>query len=349
MELGAASEREFHATNEGARSSGCCGIYAAFGAMRSLGVDVQLHTLQRPEYLGSLGSTIEQLLAVFRDNHVAGKAFQGLTAFDVANAPGPTILNVSVRAEEREFNHWVLCLGVHPGGGFRIVDWSSKYHPAETRWSEAKLLSRWNGIGIVVTRTPVNPFEVTGMRMLVGFTVAVVGFVLIRFFSSTPLYSAIERCGVAWHMAFLVGLAAILSIGLHVGASSGFVWNCKYVQQVAVRFRTAKFSEIGLDDVQTSLAGGSTQFVDARLAGDFADGSLPGAVNVPVDWPDVEELVSKLGLQESKQTIVFCANPECTWSHVVGRRLESEGFSDVKVYPGGWAEYSPSVEKSNRK
>ena len=74
------------------------------------------------------------------------------------------------------------------------------------------------------------------------------------------------------------------------------------------------------------------KIIDVRTAGEFADASYPGAVNIPLS-----ELPGKLGALGPKDTsiILYCASG--ARSAQAARLLKQEGFTDV-VNAGGLAD-----------
>jgi rhodanese-related sulfurtransferase len=64
---------------------------------------------------------------------------------------------------------------------------------------------------------------------------------------------------------------------------------------------------------------------------------LPGAIALPMD--EVEARAERLFPDRSTQVIVYCANVECDNSHLAAERLLAMGYTDVRVYEGGKADW----------
>ncbi len=81
-----------------------------------------------------------------------------------------------------------------------------------------------------------------------------------------------------------------------------------------------------------------TLFIDARNPRDYSTGHIPGAVNVPLHGFDANQpLLSSLSKDHA--LAVYCDGEECSSSVQLAKRLYESGFSDVKIYFGGWNEW----------
>ena len=67
----------------------------------------------------------------------------------------------------------------------------------------------------------------------------------------------------------------------------------------------------------------------------YRQGHLPGARHFPVD--KARELAQTLPKDSS--IVVYCASETCKNSHEVAKLLTSVGYSDVRVYVGGKADW----------
>ncbi|HPC40432.1 MAG TPA: FAD-dependent oxidoreductase [Spirochaetota bacterium] len=95
--------------------------------------------------------------------------------------------------------------------------------------------------------------------------------------------------------------------------------------------RTIHWHEIG------GLDPTSAMLIDVRTAGEFKTGTIPGAINIPVD-----ELRSRLGdLPRDKKIVIFCAVG--LRGHVAARMMLQSGFDDVRNLAGGYKTYSLAV------
>jgi len=82
--------------------------------------------------------------------------------------------------------------------------------------------------------------------------------------------------------------------------------------------------------------------VDAREPAEYAEGHIPGAINMPYDQVVTDpERLEKFDAQ-GKPIIVYCGGGTCELSMNLGYALVNAGQKKVLVYMGGWPEWSTS-------
>lgn len=100
-------------------------------------------------------------------------------------------------------------------------------------------------------------------------------------------------------------------------------------------------------DLTASLEGPDPPvLIEALGAEYFADAHLPGAVNIPPG--QVDRLVRLLAPDRTRPVVVYCSGT-CDGSHIVARRLEELGYSNVLIYAGGkedWVEHGLPVDRA---
>lgn len=88
------------------------------------------------------------------------------------------------------------------------------------------------------------------------------------------------------------------------------------------------------DDLHSSIFNGRAPvLLEALPEKYFAEGHLPGAKRLPND--EVEARAPTLVPDKSASIVVYCASETCRNSHQAAAALESVGYTDVAVYPGG--------------
>ena len=101
--------------------------------------------------------------------------------------------------------------------------------------------------------------------------------------------------------------------------------------QVASRLTAAAF-----DERRSDIA--DLQVVDVRNPGEVADGTIPGAIPIPVG-----QLPSRAGeLDPRRPTVVYCAGGYR--SSVAASVLRRRGFADVSDIIGGYNAYTHTVQ-----
>ena len=88
--------------------------------------------------------------------------------------------------------------------------------------------------------------------------------------------------------------------------------------------------------------------VDARKADLFEEGHIPGAIDIPADdpLPYLENLTIR-SLPEDL-VIVYCGGEPCDDSKIVFDLLKANGFTNIRLYFGGWRDWTEAgldVEK----
>lgn len=79
-------------------------------------------------------------------------------------------------------------------------------------------------------------------------------------------------------------------------------------------------------------------FVDARHEFDFQQGHIRGAVNVSLKDFDIHVAhVNKI--PKDRLLIVYCDGAECNSSIELSVKLMESGFTNVKIFFGGWQEW----------
>ncbi|HUC42749.1 MAG TPA: rhodanese-like domain-containing protein [Candidatus Sulfotelmatobacter sp.] len=82
--------------------------------------------------------------------------------------------------------------------------------------------------------------------------------------------------------------------------------------------------------------------VDAREATDYAEGHIPGAINLPYDQVVTDPARLDAFDPKGKPIIVYCGGGTCELSMNLGFALVSAGKKKVLVFMGGWPEWSAS-------
>lgn len=139
---------------------------------------------------------------------------------------------------------------------------------------------------------------------------------------------------------FIVGLAVILGLAVNAPLVVRFLKG-----GLGQGFLAAKafpgIIQIGLAEAEDLFAGGNGLFVDARPSEEFRAGHIAGARNLPFATADeraLSDLVSAAG--PDKKIVVYCSGGDCLSSLGLARLLASRGLKDIRVFPGGWAEWT---------
>lgn len=102
------------------------------------------------------------------------------------------------------------------------------------------------------------------------------------------------------------------------------------------RIEIEGLEEIGLEGVLQVFQGGEGVFVDARSAEEYSTGHIPGALLLTQEM--LEDSVSSLTDLIPRDTLIvtYCSGAGCGSSREVADLLREEGYSNVKIFYGGW-------------
>ncbi len=107
---------------------------------------------------------------------------------------------------------------------------------------------------------------------------------------------------------------------------------------------------IALQETQDLLESGEALFIDSRASREFAAGHIPGALSLPLEEMKgsggSEEEARKslsprlLSFSRDKTLVIYCEGGDCQTSLALARLIHDLGFQDIRVFEGGWAEWS---------
>lgn len=81
--------------------------------------------------------------------------------------------------------------------------------------------------------------------------------------------------------------------------------------------------------------------IDARRSDQFAKGHIPGATNIYAS--EFAQNIPKVGaLPKDRLIVVYCDGGACELSHQLTADLKAFGFTNVKIFSGGWEEWGES-------
>lgn len=169
------------------------------------------------------------------------------------------------------------------------------------------------------------------------------------------------KAAASFRTALPRDLAAVIALVL-LSLALGIVWNRIRGPVIPLAYRTpaerldAQLTElikappfhvtdlqtIGLGEFRTLVEEKKAVILDARAAPFYDQGHVPGALNLARDdfARDYRKLAPRLRPDRDRLIVVYCSGGECHDSKLVASALLSLGFSDVKVFTGGWEQWS---------
>ncbi len=97
---------------------------------------------------------------------------------------------------------------------------------------------------------------------------------------------------------------------------------------------------ISLEDAIDIQSKKTATFLDARTNDEFKAGHIPGARSLP--FYDLQKFKDSAldGLSADSPIIIYCEGIGCELSFFLGRELVSGGFTHVRIFYGGYPEWS---------
>jgi rhodanese-related sulfurtransferase len=133
----------------------------------------------------------------------------------------------------------------------------------------------------------------------------------------------------------LLVAAIVLGVAYTFVTNQGFFAKTQSVQPAA----TSNMEIISLAKAEELFESHNALFIDARHEFDYQEGHIRGAVNVALKKFDTQ--ISRLNnIPKDKLLIVYCDGAECNSSIELTLKLMESGFTNVKVFFGGWQEWN---------
>ena len=96
---------------------------------------------------------------------------------------------------------------------------------------------------------------------------------------------------------------------------------------------------IGREELWAKIEDGEEfALVDALAPMSYARSHLPGAINLPLEW--VDERAPRRIPDLGTEIVVYCIDVECTSSVLVAERLRLLGYTNVRHYLEGKADWT---------
>ena len=141
--------------------------------------------------------------------------------------------------------------------------------------------------------------------------------------------------------ALVPGALAIVIAGAVVGLlvnllrPGGLAWVARK-RDLQPRPASAQASFISLAEAKAHFDARDALFVDARGPEEYAEGHIPGAVNLmPDDFRATDPSISAR-LPKGRPIVTYCDGPDCGKSSQLADRLVGAGYSKVSIFVEGW-------------
>ncbi len=327
-----------------------CGVLSVYAAAAVEGIDVELAGLLKPEFVGCVrGSSMPEVAGAAARVGLWSRSYGNLTTGFLERSPYPVILHVRSSANAPDYDHYVVAVGAaDDGSGVRVID------PNEpTRvWRNDEFAKRWDGVGILVARRPVNRLRSEGWQWAGVLPWAPLLLVVLLFARWWDREGLRDSLSIRPPLRLFVTTCALLaacttaSAAYHLVSPMG-LWRKGGVAKEADRRHRGDFLHAAsISEVRDAARSGAhgTFIIDARYAEDYAAGHVPGALSVPPnagsDWfANHAPMIPK-----DAAVIVYCQSPGCPFSDRVAARLLDAGYGRVSIFRGGWEAWAKATQ-----
>jgi len=118
----------------------------------------------------------------------------------------------------------------------------------------------------------------------------------------------------------------------------------KFATQISFKgpIKIAPEKVVGYDYVLKLVEQGPEQgnytLIDSRPLPRVQEGTIPGAINLP--YPAFDKFVDRLPKDKNRLVVFFCQGVTCVMSPNSLKKAEALGYTNLKVYPEGYPEWS---------
>jgi rhodanese-related sulfurtransferase len=139
--------------------------------------------------------------------------------------------------------------------------------------------------------------------------------------------------------AVILLITLLLGGTYHLLAPTGLLRNPAAAKIVTGRFASSGVPELSHAETKERLKSGEVLLFDTRPAEKFAEGTIPGAVNFPMNstLPERETLLADV--PRSMPVILFCKTNRCPYADDIARFLRFNGYENVAIYRDGYSKW----------
>lgn len=97
---------------------------------------------------------------------------------------------------------------------------------------------------------------------------------------------------------------------------------------------------ISLEEMKRRFDSGTSIIIDARSPEEYAQGHIPGAINIPHD--QIPKFFDVLNSQvpTDAEAALYCRGPACDFSDLLATEMKVIGYTNVSIFHGGWEQWT---------
>lgn len=99
------------------------------------------------------------------------------------------------------------------------------------------------------------------------------------------------------------------------------------------------FEEVQIEELKKMVEKKEAILLDGRSAKDYENGHIPGAYSLSVAEFDVRFPVVSAHFSKGDRLVVYCGSGDCSLSRRLAEQLREKGYSNVRIYYGGYNQW----------
>lgn len=133
-----------------------------------------------------------------------------------------------------------------------------------------------------------------------------------------------------------MGVASMVLGFVYTGATGkGMFGDAPYLRGPVAVLSDRAPAFIDYDEALALFESGEAVFLDSRHEYDYQRGHIKGAVNIPLkDLHEHQQLLD--AIPRDRPVVTYCDGEECNSSIEMAMKLDSLGFSKIRIFFGGW-------------
>ncbi|SIO10104.1 Rhodanese-related sulfurtransferase [Singulisphaera sp. GP187] len=328
-----------------------CGIQSLHRAMLSLDMNLPFESLVVRRYIGTQkGSSLSELRLAAKENGLYTLPLYHATTTSLSVVTNPTLLHVKSDPGNRDFDHWVLFMGIEKGTA-RICD---GFKPMQLV-TLADLGAIWDGNGLVVSNKPISASMYYAVSVVLYGCYLVLALICLKFlrqleariagsFSQHSSSFLKNSLATAQQAGVLLALPTLLVMGYNALLPQGFLASHPAIESIQSHYVFTAFYHVNITRVSKHLKAGDVVFVDARFLEDYERGHLPRAINIPPNSTTSQcaQLLTRVGPRTP--IVIYCQSLTCPFSKLIGKKLHELGFENLSIFDGGWMNWKEHTD-----
>jgi rhodanese-related sulfurtransferase len=102
----------------------------------------------------------------------------------------------------------------------------------------------------------------------------------------------------------------------------------------------SRYPSVDFNEFSAHVRNKSAVIIDARSSLSFAGGHVHGALNIPSGQKEAYTDQYFRPLNPARLIIIYCSSPTCHASDMLYEYLNTQGFTNMRLFPPGWQRLS---------